>query len=104
MRPQIRELASAVGGTSLLLEAGEQVTEREMALADQDKTVICQEDTPVGSHIPRRRCRTMREIEEACHNLQRGLELYTQPIVPFDTHAGVSIFRSRYNEVAITTT
>jgi hypothetical protein len=45
-------------------KAGEQVTERELSMADQDKTVICQEDTPVGSHIPRRRCRTMREIEE----------------------------------------
>src|SRR5437868_970146 len=43
---------------------GSQVTERELSLADQDKTIVCQDDTPVGSHIPRRRCRTMREIEE----------------------------------------
>ncbi len=45
-------------------KAGSQVTDRELSMADQDKTVVCQDDTPVGSHIPRRRCRTMREIEE----------------------------------------
>lgn len=53
-------------------KAGSQVTEREMALADQDKTVVCQEDTPVGSHIPRRRCRTMREIEEEKRKAQES--------------------------------
>jgi hypothetical protein len=49
---------------------GSQVTQGELAQADQDKTVICQEDTPVGSHIPRRRCRTMREIEEERRKVQ----------------------------------
>ncbi|HYV48138.1 MAG TPA: hypothetical protein VFA20_24930 [Myxococcaceae bacterium] len=44
--------------------AGTQVTDRQLAMADQDKTVVCTEETPVGSHIPKRRCRTMREIEE----------------------------------------
>lgn len=53
-------------------KAGAQVTGRELALADQDKTVICQEETPVGSHIPRRRCRTMREIEEEKRKAQEN--------------------------------
>jgi len=44
--------------------AGTQVTDRQLAMSDQDKTVVCTEETPVGSHIPKRRCRTMREIEE----------------------------------------
>src|SRR5262245_28995169 len=45
-------------------QAGAQVTDRELALADQDKTVVCQDTMVVGSHIPTRRCRTMRQIEE----------------------------------------
>jgi len=43
---------------------GTVVTEREKILADQDKTVVCDTTTVVGSHIPTRRCRTMRQIEE----------------------------------------
>ncbi|HEY8207484.1 MAG TPA: hypothetical protein VIG99_08390 [Myxococcaceae bacterium] len=44
--------------------AGTQVTNRELALADQDKTVVCENRMVVGSHIPTRRCRTLRQIEE----------------------------------------
>ena len=43
---------------------GTEVTEREKALADQDKTVVCDSTMVVGSHIPTRRCRTVRQIEE----------------------------------------
>jgi hypothetical protein len=53
-------------------KAGSQVSDRELAMADQDKTVVCTDDTPVGSHIPKRRCRTMREIEEEKRRAQEN--------------------------------
>ena len=43
---------------------GTQVTDRQLALADPDKTIICDNNMVVGSHIPTRRCRTQRQIDE----------------------------------------
>ena len=43
---------------------GTQVTDRQVAMADQDKTLICESQKVVGSNIPVRRCRTARQIEE----------------------------------------
>jgi hypothetical protein len=59
-----REDRVAVSTALAKQPVGTQVTDRQLAMADQDKTVVCQDETPVGSHIPKRRCRTMREIEE----------------------------------------
>jgi hypothetical protein len=43
---------------------GTVVTERQLALADPDKTIICDNNTVVGTHIPTRRCRTQRQVDE----------------------------------------
>ncbi|HVE87354.1 MAG TPA: hypothetical protein VND93_31070 [Myxococcales bacterium] len=43
---------------------GDTVTARELELADEDHTVVCQERQVTGSHITTRECMTMRQKKE----------------------------------------
>jgi len=64
VRVWTRQDQTAVSVALAKAPPGTVVTEREKTLADPDKTVVCDTVMVVGSHIPTRQCRTMRQIDE----------------------------------------
>ena len=52
----------------------EEKLEAANAKQDPDRTLICESIPVTGSHIPRKKCRTLRQVEQEREQAQKSME------------------------------